>query len=61
MTCFSYAAGGDRNMKRSWPFRAATSAAARALISPIAMWSTITSVSCFSPHSLVKTPSNHLS
>ena len=48
-------------MKRSWPFFAATSAAARALISPMAMWSTTTSVLFLAPHSLVKTPSNHLS
>src|SRR5918912_936882 len=61
MTCFSYAAGGERNMNRSCPFCAETSAAARALISPIEMWSTRTSVSCFSPHCLQKVPSNHLS
>ena len=48
-------------MKRSCPFRAATSAAARALTSPIAMWSTITLVLFFAPHSFVKVPSNHLS
>ncbi len=48
-------------MNRSWPFFAATSAAARALTSPIAMWSTVTFVSYFAAHSFVKTPSNHLS
>src|ERR687888_1331557 len=61
MACFSYAAGGDRNMNRSWPFCAETSAAARALISPTEMWSTRTSVSCLSPHCLQNVPSNHLS
>ena len=48
-------------MKRSCPFFAATSAAARALISPIEMWSTTTFVLFFAPHSFVKIPSNHLS
>ncbi len=48
-------------MNRSCPRCAETSAAARALISPIAMWSTITRVPCFSPHCLQNVPSNHLS
>src|SRR5437762_12026787 len=61
MTRFSYAAGGDRNMNRSCPLLAAASAAARALISLTEMWSTMTSVLCFAPHSLVKVLSNHLS
>ncbi len=39
--------------KRSWPFRAAASAAPRALISVVDMWSTMTSVPFFAPHSFV--------
>ena len=48
-------------MNRSWPFCADTSAAARELIAGMPTWSTITSVSFFSPHCLVYVLSNHLS
>src|SRR5436309_1893068 len=48
-------------MKRSWPFFAETSAAAVGLMAGMPMLSTVTSVSFFSPHSLMYWPLNHLS
>src|SRR5258707_7080294 len=48
-------------MKRSWPFLAWASDAARVLRSTRLMWSTTTLVLCFSPHCLAKVPSNQVS
>src|SRR5258708_21360547 len=48
-------------MNRSWPLRAATSAAASALIFSTGMWSTPALVSCCLPHSAASSPSNHWS
>src|SRR6266851_1986079 len=61
MTLSSWLAGGEVNMKRSWPLLAEASEAPRELIAAAAMLSTVTSVSFFSPHSLVYSVLNHLS
>ena len=60
-TCCSKAGGGQLNWRMSWPFPAATSALARALICASPMLSTITSVSFFAPHSLTYFLLNHSS
>src|SRR2546428_5966656 len=59
--CSSKLGGGQLKRKRSWPFWAETSAAARALSPARPMLSTVTSVSFFWPHSLTYVSLNHLS
>src|SRR5215467_13015578 len=61
MTWLSYAAVGERNMNRSWPFLADASDAARVGRSTKLMLSTITLVSFFCPHSTVYFLLNHSS
>src|SRR5216683_783334 len=61
MTCFSNAAGGNLNKKRSWPLPAETSAAPRVLTSRAVTWSTLILTLWSWPHCFAKTPSNHLS
>src|SRR5262249_54043824 len=61
MTWFSYAAGGERNMKISWPFLAWASDAARVFRSTRLMLSTVTWVLCFCPHSTANFLLNHSS
>src|SRR5260370_21002083 len=61
MTCFSYAADGERNMNRSCTFFAEASDAARVFRSTRLMLSTMTLVSCCCPHCLVKVPLNQVS
>src|SRR5215813_3309849 len=53
ITWSSYTDGGERNMTRSCPFCAATSAAAREGMSVLLMLSTVTSVSFLAPQSLM--------
>src|SRR5262249_47463246 len=60
-TCSSYNGAGQLKRNRLWPCRAATSAAARALIPALPMLSTVTSVLFLSPHSLTYFSLNHLS
>ena len=61
MTSSSYTGLGQRKRKRSCPFFAETSAAAVVLIAGMPTLSTTTSVSFFSPHSLMYWLLNHLS
>jgi hypothetical protein len=52
--------GGTIHSIRSWPWPALISAALRAGMSALSMWSTVTRTPLSSPHFLAK-PSNHLS
>src|ERR1700747_3369141 len=61
MVTLSYDAGGERNMKRSWPFCADTSDAARVPRSTRLMLSTTTFVLFFCPHAFVNFPLNQVS